>query len=499
MIEHAIEALRAGDTDGALKALIELWRTTRSSALADAIDQLSAKVFAERGPIAGATLKARAEHWEATMQSYRSGDLEALLRGVFGRSVGDARVRLSKLASLEVDPRMATVLIDWLAHPPHGFETLNATRFWNTVVEMLLRIKDPRTARTFDAATLHWVSSDSEMRPGFGTHRRHFTTRAKTWGEQAVTLTALLPLLQSRTSVEGALAAVYLDPHNLLLRQVCADTLVEAGDARGELIALGLLGTRTRNQNARYRELQTTCREAMLGPLAPLFLRSGLRFTNGFPSAGEVKLSSAGLPSALINRPEWSTFISLEPSSRAAPQLVPPWLVPASLESTGPGRALLEAPSMRSLRRLITSDGSVLESTQQVQLETLQVKTFRDWPVVEPFLRGETMPRLRALSLNVETWHEPMIEMLEEDPPLLQRLESLEFEHNGWEPLPQWQSFLDRAPPRLKTFMLVASTGSSRHSWARDASGAWEHFPHDAAAKHFDEHHGRNGKWRDAT
>ena len=154
---------------------------------------------------------------------------------------------------------------------------------------------------------------------------------------------------------------------------------------------------------------------------------------------------------------------------------------------------------MRSLRRLITSDGSVLESTQQVKLETLQVKTFRDWPVVEPFLRGKTMPRLRALSLNVETWHEPMIEMLEEHPPLLARLESLEFEHNGWEPLPQWKPFLERAPARLKRFMLVASTGSIRHSWSRDPSGAWHHLENAPASPHFDEHHGRNGKWGEST
>jgi hypothetical protein len=289
-----------------------------------------------------------------------------------------------------------------------------------------------------------------------------------------------MPFLQAGTSVEDALAAVYRDPQSLMVRQVCADTLIEAGDARGELIALGL----------------ATCRDAMLGPLAPVFLRSGLRFSNGFPSAGEVRFSNPGLQATLVNRPEWSTFTSLEPSSSATVWAGPPWLMPAGTEATGPGRTLLEAPPMRSLRRLITLDGSVLESTREVQLETLQVKSFRDWPVVEPFLRGETMPRLRALSLNVETWHEPMIEMLEEHPPLLQRLESLEFEHNGWEPLPQWKSFLERAPPRLTRFMLVASTGSSRHSWSRDASGAWHSIERAPTVPRFDEHHGRNGKWR---
>jgi hypothetical protein len=140
MIVAAIAALRAGDSDGALKVLVELWRTTRSSALADAIDQLSAKVFSQRGALRGATVNARAEQWETSMRTYRLGDLEALLRGVFGGSVGDAHDRLSKLAALDVDPRLATMLIDWLAHPPQGFETLTAMRFWNTVVELLLRI-----------------------------------------------------------------------------------------------------------------------------------------------------------------------------------------------------------------------------------------------------------------------------------------------------------------------------------------------------------------------
>ena len=106
-------------------------------------------------------------------------------------------------------------------------------------------------------------------------------------------------------------------------RAVLADALIEAGDPRGELIQLQLLGTRTAPQRAREQALLTRHAKTWLGPL--LRVLETYRFERGFLAVVAIRQRKPKAVAALVGHPLWRTvrevsgsaLIALHPSLRA--------------------------------------------------------------------------------------------------------------------------------------------------------------------------------------
>lgn len=115
--------------------------------------------------------------------------------------------------------------------------------------------------------------------------------------------------------------AVYEQPGELRRRRVLADALLEAGDPRGEFIALQLeTSARSRKRAAK---LLARHRVTWLGALAPAVVEGSEVWRGGFPVSAAVQLDGT-----LVDAPEWSTFEALfvVACGAPAPELASPWL-----------------------------------------------------------------------------------------------------------------------------------------------------------------------------
>ena len=124
-------------------------------------------------------------------------------------------------------------------------------------------------------------------------------------------------------------AAIFAAPDEDEPRLMLADLLQEAGDRRGELIALQLEATRralTDGESARLARMNAALGERLLGPLAPWVAPEGLELARGFLARCRLR---GGLPAELTpigDLPEWATVVELHLtySSGLAPMVARP-------------------------------------------------------------------------------------------------------------------------------------------------------------------------------
>lgn len=101
--------------------------------------------------------------------------------------------------------------------------------------------------------------------------------------------------------------AVYANPDDDGAKQVLADLLIEAGDPRGEFIALQMAPRRTRKAELKLERLLERHRERFLGPLAAVVSsRSGQRWEKGF-----LVGCRATLDGRFVDERSWSTVRSI--------------------------------------------------------------------------------------------------------------------------------------------------------------------------------------------
>jgi uncharacterized protein (TIGR02996 family) len=102
------------------------------------------------------------------------------------------------------------------------------------------------------------------------------------------------------------LSAIYERPDDDALRSVYADALQDAGDPRGEFIALQLKGV----SNGRTKQLASRWAQVWLGELAPIVITSDWK--RGFADAVVVDIFKKDLLARLANRREWTTIRTIE-------------------------------------------------------------------------------------------------------------------------------------------------------------------------------------------
>jgi uncharacterized protein (TIGR02996 family) len=122
--------------------------------------------------------------------------------------------------------------------------------------------------------------------------------------------------MAKRIALDALERAVREDPDDDAARAVLADALLEAGDPRGEFIAIQLRPERTDEQRAREKALLARHAKTWLGPLARVLV--GYRFERGFLAAATIDRKKPKLVAELVGHPAWETVTELAGSARIA-------------------------------------------------------------------------------------------------------------------------------------------------------------------------------------
>jgi uncharacterized protein (TIGR02996 family) len=366
-----------GEWPQALAALLEDWRRSPRRAVADAIVAIDPAL---------PELEVTSASWLATAKVREPATLHALLATIFDDGATPARTRAEALCEWPLDPRIDRWMAGLYERPV--YTSTGARPLWTRL--------QPLTQRIVDAAAIETIQKARK-----GNWKQYsFTTdfladyvdRAKlsVAAEQPLSssdageLAKLVLALGAATAKPSGgdapelLARVLETPSDDSLRGVLADALVEAGDPRGELIALQLAPP-TPERKRRAKQIIDESRKQLLGALAPVL--TDATFEKGFVARAKLKAPTTpaikNAIAACVGDPLWATVEQLE----------------------GPGdHEVTLHPVMRSLRSLADSGVPIAQLAKMSRLESLACLgvTKADVGVI---VRG--FPALRELSLEL--------------------------------------------------------------------------------------------------
>jgi uncharacterized protein (TIGR02996 family) len=309
---------------------LALWRATKSPRVANLIDALPAPA---RPPlITGRSAPALAE-WKEVEARRDPDDLPRLLATLEQAHSADVTARLKALAKRD-DPRVVTRLLAALNEPP--FTSQGSRPWWQQVFSMLVASKDPRVGLAFaelgpryrsivDTQMGDWASDElSALASTFVAGGRPLTDseRAKVearelrlFGERRADPAA--PTRANKADLDALWEAIVAHVDDDGPRQVFADALLQAGDARGEFITLQLEragGRATPERLVRERELWVQKGHEFALPLAQVAefsyseepLSREMTFERGFCSAITLQEGSRRF-AQLATQPAWGT------------------------------------------------------------------------------------------------------------------------------------------------------------------------------------------------
>lgn len=208
------------------------------------------------------------------------------------------------------------------------------------------------------------------------------------------------------------LNAVYERPDDRAARAVLGDWLTEAGDPRGELIALQLAagapfslapgaqaeGDLDRAREKRVRSLFAKHWKTFVGPLAPHLARGGCVFGAGFLEACAMNETSGPKLAKLVGAPEWSTVrhLGLDSYMGAHAGALP----------------LIRHPVMRALRSVSGFSGARMAELASGPPSPLEAVAFEwttelDADTIARIAAAEALPKLRQVGLCARIWGRP--------------------------------------------------------------------------------------------
>lgn len=386
-----------GEQREALGPLVQLWSRWKPTRLGDLIARLTVEASKGRAPIRPSGSRSSVEVWREVEAARDPLDLPRLLEPIPKATTGVQRGRVEALVEWPDHPLLVRTALDWLS-------THKVTVFTPELVAMLQRVADPALA-----ARLATMGPNLTTAMRFVGRRQaklivELAATAASWREPNVTPAeaALLDAFDGSTKAAPAhdtaslFAKVYAAPADDALRALLADTLVAAGDPRGEFISMQLLRGDAAPSKAE-KKLEAEWRDAWLGRLAPCF-RKGVVFRRGFPAEGAYEKS--GDPSW----PEWATFEALD-------------LMPASGFMTG-GAGLLVKAKLTALRKVTRIGRPVLDEVDDepsiFELDDLPwhtvglqcVESFVD--ALPKLLTAKRFPKVHTFHLDTPPgWHQP--------------------------------------------------------------------------------------------
>ncbi len=283
----------AGDL-ALLEQLLAAWRETRDPALEPLIRRAGTEVARARGALSARSKGELETRWLALAEGCDAADIDRLLETPWPATWKPALARVTALARLPPDPRIALgVVVRAGMYASGGAQPLH-----EAVASLILRMPTATLAEPIAAAIVDRGSY-------YGTAY----LRARQAVEEVTPRAAPPALIAAATARFGEraeLAALWAthvaNPADLAHRAVLADALQVAGDPRGEFIALQLAGGRAAALLAEHEE-------TWFGTI-PKIDRCSRRFARGFPVGLRTSASAEALLRTLDD-PAWVTIEDL--------------------------------------------------------------------------------------------------------------------------------------------------------------------------------------------
>lgn len=326
MLSAAVEAARRADWPACLSALLAAWREAKDPAIAELIESVAPRAAGPPVGGSGSVKSSMAKRIAAATDADVDPILEVALREM--RVTPHSHGYIVKLAAARPpDPRIAKALAEVIENPPFVELKRNAEgALQPDVVRALDAIDDPRYRELIVA---RWRVL--EARRGYIRKRRPALDVLKAiaaevqarppiepaeLGDAPATILAELARATPEQRARGQdtselLAAIYANPGDASLRLVYADVLQDAGDPRGEFIALQCGRAEDAPPSKRERELLRLHERTWLGAIEPIIRKQGLVYRRGFVACCREGLKyTKHYP--LFEEPEWSTLEDLE-------------------------------------------------------------------------------------------------------------------------------------------------------------------------------------------
>lgn len=311
--EAAVRSIGNGDDAAALRALLDAWRATRASRIAELVERVSRRCESRLPRIGGDTRAETQRAWLAVAREQRPEDLPRLLAALTdtGFRSTDALERVKALASWPSDPRTHAGALRVIERPK--FYASSTKPFWLALIGLVVDHQDPRAADACDKAAADFrlfVSKYQNLSSAIAWFKSQLRDAAMLLRARvpeplvldAATQKACEKIAAALDVEDELLAAIYADPDDDHPRAVYADLLQQRGDPRGEFIALQLAGKDG-------TDLLRTHADAWLGVLAPYVVVEKCTFERGFPS--QVTLNGIAFDLA-AKHPAWSTVVRFE-------------------------------------------------------------------------------------------------------------------------------------------------------------------------------------------
>jgi uncharacterized protein (TIGR02996 family) len=320
LLDRALRSLIGGDDADALRALLDAWRTTRATEIAELVERVSARCDGSLPRIAEANRAATQTAWLAICREQRAQDLPRLIGSItttFGRST-DALERVRALASWPSDARTLDGVVKQLEKPP--FWSSSTKPFWSALIELAVAHHDPRAAGAFEALAARYhevlVQPWTDLSSTTTWFRRLLLGAAKQLRERVPAPLVLdaasakvCEKIAAHLSIEDdLLAEIYANPDDDRPREVFADVLQQRGDARGEFIVLQLTG----RDPERAAELVRRYAPAWLEPLTPMLNVDECTFERGFLTRAVLGDITVPMLGPVMGHPHWSTVTELD-------------------------------------------------------------------------------------------------------------------------------------------------------------------------------------------
>jgi uncharacterized protein (TIGR02996 family) len=401
VLAAAAQSLLQGDEEAALELLVGCWGDWRAAELAEVIEQLTERLSSKVPPVSGVGSLSERQAGLAAAAQRRSAMLPRLFAALpngYGRNAPEWLAALSKWPP---SPVIASQLARWLEHPP--FRTKARGRCFPPMLEVLEVQRDPRTLPVLRRLAAKERRLDTIGKLGLGSWKvlQGLVQRAAEWAP-APTPTALEQALIDRlrerlippkapppsVTLEALYAAVYEQPDDDTARLILADVLQEAGDPRGELIALQLGRAAAGGKpSKRERQLLGAWLPDWLGPLEPALMKAGIVFERGFLAA--CAYNGVPLPQ-LSSWPQWTTVTHLD-------------VAHSTVWAQGTAGLLL-SPGLKSLRHLAGVGNpldvrAIAETTRALDWESLSLKLWSLEADGRRLLANAPLPSLTRLGL----------------------------------------------------------------------------------------------------
>jgi uncharacterized protein (TIGR02996 family) len=293
---------------------LERWNTTRDPDLATLIRQFPASTVSLPIKRGAAWDKA----WEDLAEKLDPADLPVLLAGAIDRSSDRSLKRLKCLKKRPPDPRLWEWMLSALEKPP--MQALSTIPFWEELLKLL-----PKHAFPAEFPRLEKLNSGNIARLGVSTmgawfdkHLQVAWTGISTFSRKEALSKDELELIKSRIVIkkpvdssrqttEALFSEIYASPDDNALRAVLADALMEAGNPRGEFIALQLQEDAASQKKA--RALLKLYEKEWLGPFDRILSRQSLVWKRGFIEEAALSSTMKAIHERdVLELPEWSTI-----------------------------------------------------------------------------------------------------------------------------------------------------------------------------------------------